>query len=86
LEKAQACLAAGETGEAESRARAVCACVKAAREVAELEALARAQPQEEDVESIRAELRRRVARFVVADQAGASMEDLERIAAEGDAP
>jgi hypothetical protein len=27
-----------------------------------------------------------VARFVVADQAGASMEDLERIAAEGDAP
>ena len=83
---AQAALAAGDSSSAEAQARAISACAKAAREVAELTAAARAEAPEEDVETIRSEIRRRVARFVVAEQGGATLEELERIAAEGDAP
>lgn len=76
-------LAAGEAGEAERMAKAVSALAKAVRDVAALEAGAHEHDQEDDVEAIRAELRRRVARYADAAAAGASLEELERLAREG---
>jgi phage terminase large subunit-like protein len=67
-------LAAGDVAEAERRAKAVSALSKAVRDTAELESVARAQPPEEDVEALRADLRRRLARFVEADLADAPEE------------
>lgn len=84
--EAQAALAAGDSAAAEAQARAISACSKAAREVAELCAAAQDIAPEEDVETIRSEIRRRVARYVVAEQGGATLEELQRIAIEGDAP
>ena len=63
--------------------RRISALVKAARETAEFEDFIKAQPSEHDVEDLRAELRRRLARFVAADKLGAPPEVLERIALEG---
>lgn len=80
---AQAALAQGDAAGAERQAKAISALVRAVRDVAELESLARAEEPEDDVEAIRAELRRRIALFVAADQAGASDEQLARIAREG---
>ncbi len=84
LADAEAALLAGDTSEGERRAKAVSALVRAVRDVAELEAFARLQPPEEDEESIRAEIRSRIARFVEAERAGASLAELERIAVEAE--
>ena len=78
-------LAAGEPQEAERRAKAVSAFAKAIRDTVELAAYGRDQAPEDDAEALRAELRRRVARVIEADRAGADLETLERIGA-GAAP
>ena len=78
LDQAHAAFAAGEVAEAERCAKAVSALVRAEREIAELEA--RAPPEEEDEEALRAELRSRIRRLVDAEGAGAPDEVLERIA------
>ncbi|HWA00151.1 MAG TPA: hypothetical protein VG841_07525 [Caulobacterales bacterium] len=82
LAEAEAALAAGETEKAERSAKAVSALVKAARDVAELEQLARAEELEDDDEALRAEIRSRIARFVDADRRGAPAEVLEGLARE----
>lgn len=79
LDAAHTALAGGEAGEAERQAKAVRALVRAEREVAEFLA-ASATAGEDDEEAARAEIRRRIARFVEADQSGAPDEVLERIA------
>lgn len=81
LDGACTALAEGDHSEAERRARAVTALAKAARETAEFAEYARARAPEEDEESLRAELRRRVARFVEAERLGADLETLERVGA-----
>jgi hypothetical protein len=81
LDETRAALAEGQAQDAERRAKAVSAFARAIRDAAELEEYARALPPEEDVEAIRAELRRRVARFVAAEQSGADLGTLERIGA-----
>ncbi|MDX2274658.1 MAG: hypothetical protein NW206_04335 [Hyphomonadaceae bacterium] len=81
LAETQAALAAGEPQEAERRAKAISAFAKAIRDAAELADYARAMPQEEDAEAIRAALRRRIARFIEAEKSGADLETLERIGA-----
>lgn len=83
LNQAELTLAEGEPGEAERRAKAVSALVKAARETVEFENAVKVENTDEDVEALRAELRRRIARYVEADLAGAPDEVLERIAVEG---
>lgn len=82
LDEARAALAAGEGAEAERRAKAVSAIVRAERDVAEFVAECQAKAQEEDADAIRAELRSRFRRLAEAEIAGASDEALERIAAE----
>ena len=82
LGDAERALAAGETVEAERQAKAVSAVVRAARDVAELEAFARAEAPEENDEDVRAEIRRRIARFIDADRAGHPAEELDRLARE----
>lgn len=86
LDEARAALAQGDPSEAERRAKAISAIARAERDVAELLAAARRQPPEENDEYYRAELRRRLARFVEAERAGAPAEVLERIAAEDPVP
>ena len=71
--------------DAERRAKAISALVKAEREVAELMAAPAAPSVEEDEQSRRAELRRRIAVFVDASRAGAPDEVLQRIADTGSA-
>ena len=66
-------LAKGDAAEAERRARAVSAIVRAERDVAEFAAAARPAP-EEDAETIRAELRSRFRRLAEAEHAGAPAE------------
>lgn len=74
-------LAGGEAAEAERTAKAVSAIVRAERDVAEFIAASAPQSlEEEDAETIRAELRRRFRRLVEAEHAGAPAEVLERIA------
>lgn len=82
LAEAEAALTAGDTLQAERQAKAVIALVRAARDVAELEAFGRDQPPEQDEEALRAELRRRVARFVEAARDGEADETLDAIATE----
>ncbi|MCR6646541.1 MAG: hypothetical protein NVV62_19505 [Terricaulis sp.] len=82
LANAEAELRNGETQEAERRAKAISALVKAARDVADLEALARAQPPEENEHELRAELRSRLRRLVEAQRLGAPDATLERLADE----
>lgn len=67
---------------AERLAKAVTALARAARDVSEVEALARDQAPEEDEEALCAEIRSRIARFVGAAQAGDPDETLERLARE----
>lgn len=83
LAEAEALLRNGETQEAERCAKAVSALVKAARDVAELEALARAEPPEEDEDALRAEIMGRIRRLAEARDSGAPDEVLARIASEG---
>jgi hypothetical protein len=83
---AEAVLRAGDTQEGERRAKAGSALVKAVRDVAELEAFARAQPPEDDEQALRAEFLGRIRRLAEAQRLGAPDEVLERIAGEGAAP
>ena len=69
LEDAQSALAAGDAVAAERAGKAVSALVKALKDVEELEALALGQRPEEDDEELRANLERRIARFIGADRA-----------------
>jgi antitoxin (DNA-binding transcriptional repressor) of toxin-antitoxin stability system len=84
LESAAAQLTVDTADEICRAAKAVAALVAAKRALAELSASASTGVEEDD-DDIRAELRRRVARFVEADLAGAPAEALERIATQ-DAP
>lgn len=81
LDGAHAALAAGDAGEAEHRAKAVSALLRAERDLAEYEASRAASPEDDD-EALRAEIRSRIARFVDADRRGAPAEVLERLARE----
>jgi hypothetical protein len=81
LAEAEAALRAGDAQEGERRAKAVSALVKAVRDVAELEAFARAQPPEENEEDLRAEIMGRIRRLAEAHDSGAPDDVLERIAA-----
>jgi len=83
LANAEAELRNGETQEAERRAKAISALVKAARDVADLEALARAQPPEENEHELRAEILGRIRRLVAARDSGAPDSVLAAIASEG---
>ena len=75
LDEAHQSLRAGDAAEAERRAKAVSAIV------ADYAAAAAAQGPEEDVEAERAEFFGRLHRLFAAESAGASVEELERIAA-----
>jgi len=77
LDDAHAALETGDAADAERRAKAVSALIRAETELAAY-ASASAAP-EEDEEAIRAEIRRRVARFIAAAEAGAPDDVLERI-------
>jgi hypothetical protein len=85
LEDAHAALANGEAAEAERRAKAVTALVRAERDVSELLA-AEGDDAEDNAEAQRAELLSRIARLVEADRADAPDEVLERIASGAAAP
>lgn len=82
LQDVRAALAAGEAQEAERRAKAVSAFARAIRDASEVAEYGRALPPEEDAESAKAELRRRLARYVEADREGASVAELEQRARE----
>jgi type IV secretory pathway TrbF-like protein len=82
LDEAAAALNVGEAAEAERQAKAICALVRAERDVALFLAEQSALAPEHDDEELRAELRRRLARFVEAERAGAPDAVLERIAME----
>lgn len=86
LAEAEALLRNGETQEAERCAKAISALVKAARDVADLEALARAQPPEEDEDALREEIMGRLRRLAAAMDSGAPDDVLAAIASEGAAP
>lgn len=66
--------------EVERQAKAVSALVRAKRDLDEYAAALQAGLTEQDEEELRAELRRRIARFVEADLSGAPDEVLERLA------
>lgn len=85
LEEAQLKLSDGDAADAERRAKAVSAIVRADRDVAELSAAQSTLSAEDDEEAMCAELRRRLALFVEADLADAPPEVLERIALTGSA-
>lgn len=82
LAEAERTLAVGDTVEAERQAKAVSALVRATRDVAELEAEATAQNADEDDEELRAEIRRRLDRFIESARAGDSDERLGQLARE----
>jgi hypothetical protein len=81
LDDAHAALAGGDAGEAEQRAKAVSALLRAERDLAEY-MTAQGPSAEEDDEALRAEIRSRIARFVEAERSGAPPEVLERLARE----
>jgi hypothetical protein len=81
LDDAHAALAAGDAPDAERRAKAVSALVRAEGELAAY-LTAQAPSLEEDDEALRAEIRSRIARFVAAAQAGHPDAVLERLARE----
>ncbi len=70
LARAEASLAAGDSEDAERRAKAVVLMARAARDLAELYALDRQAPEEDDVDALRAELRARLARFAAGQGEG----------------
>ncbi|GAM98853.1 hypothetical protein U91I_02489 [alpha proteobacterium U9-1i] len=84
LKAAGAVMSHQEVEDAERSAKVISALARAARDVNEVGELARAgAPQEDNVEELRAELRRRLALYAEADRTGAPLEVLERIAMEG---
>lgn len=85
LDEAHGALAGGDAPDAERRAKAVSALVRAERDVADLIAAETANT-ETDEEARRAELLSRIARLIEADHAGAPDEVLERIASGAPAP
>lgn len=80
LDEAHEALAGGEAADAERRAKAVSALVRAERDVAEFLA-AGAADTETDEETLRAELLGRLTRLTAAGHSGAPAEVLERIGA-----
>lgn len=82
LDEAAAALDAGEAADAEKRAKAIIALVRAERDAAEFLADQSARAPEQDEEQLRAELRRRLALYVEADINGAPDQVLERLAVE----
>ncbi len=82
LDEAAASLNEGEAADAERQAKAISALVRAERDVAQFLVEQSALAPEQDDEELRAELRRRLARFVEAERAGAPDAVLERIATE----
>jgi len=82
LATASALLIKGDVEQAERRAKAVSALVRAERDVAEF-ADALAPSSEADDERLCDELLRRLVRYAEADRAGAPVEVLKRIATEG---
>jgi hypothetical protein len=85
LDGARTALNVGDAADSERRAKAVSALVRAERDVAEFLNEARATGLEDDEDACRQELQRRLSRFIEADEAGASLEVLARIAATGSA-
>jgi hypothetical protein len=85
LDQAQTALNGGDAADAERRAKAISAIVRAERDVAEYLTEARAAALEDDDDACRAELRRRLALFADADRQGAAPDVLARIAATGSA-
>lgn len=77
--------AADGAQDAERRAKAVSALVRAERDVAEYLSEQRAASENDNEEAIRAELQRRLAAFADADRAGHPPEMLASIAATGGA-
>jgi hypothetical protein len=75
LDEAYAAMRDGEAAEAERRARAVSALIRAEKELAELEA-AQEQEPEDNADAIRADLLGRLHRLVAAYREGASVEEL----------
>lgn len=85
LEGARTALNGGDAADSERRAKAVSALVRAERDVAEFLNEVRATRLEDDEDACREELQRRLAKFIAADEAGASLEVLASIAATGSA-
>jgi hypothetical protein len=85
LDEAHGALAGGDAPDAERRAKAVSALVRAERVLADF-AAAEAANAETDEEAQRAELLGRITRLIEADHAGAPDEVLERIASGAAAP
>lgn len=86
LDKAHAALNGGDAQDAERRARAVSALVRAERDVAEYLSEFRATSENDDEEAIRAEVQRRLAAFADADRAGHAPDMLAHIATTGAPP
>lgn len=82
LRSAHEAIQDGEAVEAERRAKAISAVVRAERDVAEFLAAEDERNPVRDSQSLRAEFRSRVARIVAAELAGASDEELGRMAGE----
>ncbi len=80
LDEAYAAMRDGEAAEAERRARAVSALIRAEKELAELAAAQEQEP--EDNADARAQLLSWITGLVAAHRAGASDEELERLASE----
>jgi hypothetical protein len=83
LDQAHSALNGGDAQDAERRAKAISALVRAERDAAEYLSERRAANEQNDEDSIRAELQRRLALFADADRAGYPPEALARIAATG---
>ena len=83
LDQAHAVLKGGDAQVSERLAKAISALVRAECDVAEFLTEQRAAHESDDEDSIRAELHRRLALFIAAEQAGDSDEELARIAREG---
>ena len=81
LAEAGAVLTGGDAADAERRAKAITALVRAERDVAELATAATGS--ESDDENLCDELLRRLVRYAEADRQDAPPEVLERIALEG---
>ena len=83
LDEARSDLNGGNPQDAERRAKAISALVRAEREVAAYLSELQTADARDDEDALRAELRRRLVLFADADRAGHSSETLERIARAG---
>ena len=85
LDEAHGALAGGDASDAERRAKAVSALVRAERDLADF-AAAEAANADTDEQAQRAELLGRITRLIEADHTGAPDEVLERLASGVAAP